>query len=263
MAAPWRAESTWSRGPFDKVIGRANRFTATLVRTRTVRMVNEKPIVSFSFDDFPKSAVRNAAAFLELHGVAGTFYLSRSLNGVTEDGIEYYDLADVRRLLDNGHEIGCHTASHIQVARVPRSRLAEDIEANAQFLREHFGDFRMSTFAFPGGDMDVPSKLLLQGRFAACRSSVPGVNRGVADLGALRAARLYSGLIDENGVRSLIERSAQPKSWLIFCTHDVDDDPSPYGCTPALFEVAVKSALAAGCQVLPVRNALGPVRFRP
>jgi hypothetical protein len=140
--------------------------------------------------------------------------------------------------------------------------LVGDIEANAQFLRDNFGDVRMRTFAFPFGDMDLPSKLTLQQRFAACRSNLPGVNRGVADLGSLLAKRLYSRLTDENRVGSLIARSAQPRSWLIFYTHDVDDDPTDYGCTPALFEAAVKSALAAGCQVLPVRNALGPIRFR-
>jgi peptidoglycan/xylan/chitin deacetylase (PgdA/CDA1 family) len=247
-----------NRNVLNKIVGRANRFSASLVRTRTVRMVNERPIVSFTFDDFPKSAVRNGAAILERHGVAGTYYLCRSLNGVST----YYDLSDLRRLLDNGHEIGCHTASHLHAAQVARSRLVGDIEANARFLREKFGDVRMSTFAFPFGDMDLPSKLTLQQRFAACRSNLPGVNRGVADLGSLRAERLYSRLTDEDRVGSLIARSAQPRSWLIFYTHGVDDDPMHYGCTPALLKAAVKSALAAGCQVLPVRNALGPIRFR-
>ncbi len=63
-------------------------------------------------------------------------------------------------------------------------------------------------------------------------------------------------------MKSLIERSARPRSWLIFFTHDVGETPSPYGCTPALFEHALESALTLGCQVLPVRNALGCIRFR-
>lgn len=247
-----------SRNLIDRVVGRANRLSASFVRTRTVRMVNAQPIVSFTFDDFPKSAVRNGAAILERHGVAGTYYLSRSFYGVDT----YYDLSDVRRLLDNGHEVGCHTASHLHAAQAGRSRLVEDIEANAQFLRENFGDVRLSTFAYPFGDMSLPSKLTLQRRFAACRSNLPGVNRGVADLGSLLAERLYSHSTDENRIESLIARSAQPRSWLIFYTHGVDADPMPYGCTPTLLEAAVKSALAAGCQVLPVRNALGPIRFR-
>lgn len=244
----------------DKLAGRVNRLSARLARTRTVRMVNERPIVSFTFDDFPKSAVHNGAAILERRGVAGTYYLSRSFSGAMVDGIAYYDLADLRRLVDNGHEIGCHTASHLHVPQVASSRIVVDLDANAEFLRGHFGNLWMTTFAFPFGDLDLRTKLLLQGRFAACRSTLPGANRGVADLGALRAERLYSRLTSADAVQSLIERSAQPRSWLILYTHDVDDAPSPYGCTPALLEAAVESALAAGCQLLPVRNALGPIR---
>jgi len=250
------AERMSDRKLIDRRTGRAKRLAARLVRTRAVRMVNERPIISFTFDDFPKSAVHNGASILERRALAGTYFLSRSFNGARVDGIDYYDLADLRRLIDNRHEIGCHTASHLHVPQVSRARLVKDIAANAEFLREHFGDLRMTTFAFPFGDLDMPSKLLLQARFAACRSTLPGVNRGVADLGSLRAERLYSRLTEAGAVRSLISRSARPKTWLILYTHDVDDDPSPYGCAPPLLAAAVESALAAGCLILPVREAL-------
>ncbi len=247
---------------FARLSGRANRLSASLVRTRTVRAVNDRPIVSFTFDDFPKSAVASAAALLENQGVAGTYYLSRIFNGATIDGIEYYDVQDVKRLIDNGHEIGCHTASHLHVPQVSRDDLIADLEANARFLSEHVGDVRMTTFAFPFGDMNLSTKFLAQGRFSACRTTSPGVNQFVADLGALCAERLYSNLTSPAAVRSLIERNAKPRTWLIFYTHDVADHPSRYGCTPALFESALSGALAAGYQVLPVRNALGAIRFR-
>jgi peptidoglycan/xylan/chitin deacetylase (PgdA/CDA1 family) len=245
----------------DRLTARAKRLSARLVRTRAARMVNEHPIVSFTFDDFPKSAVHHGASILERRGLAGTYFLSRTFNGARVDGIDYYDLADLRRLVDNRHEIGCHTASHLHVPEVARARLLDDIAANAEFLRAHFGDLRMTTFAFPFGDLDLPSKLLLQARFAACRSTLPSVNRGVADLGALRAVRLYSRSTDADAIRSLIDRFARPKSWLIFYTHDVDDNPTPYGCTPGLLAEAVENALTTGCLVLPVRDALGSIRL--
>ena len=247
----------------DRLTGRAKRLSARFVRTRAARMVNEHPIVSFTFDDFPKSAVHHGASILERRGLAGTYFLSRTFNGARVDGIDYYDLADLRRLIDNRHEIGCHTASHLHVHEVARARLLDDIAANAEFLRGHFGDMSMTTFAFPFGDLDLSSKLFLQGRFAACRSTFSGLNRGVADLGALRAERLYSRSTDAGAVGSLIDRSARPRSWLIFYTHDVDDRPSPYGCTLALFAAAVESAVAAGCLVLPVRRALDQIRLGP
>jgi len=233
-----------------------------LISTRGVTMVNERPIVSFTFDGFPKSAALEAATRLERRGAAGSFYMSRRFCGATVDGIEYYDLDDLRRLVDNGHEIGCHTAGYVRAPSIGSEQLTADLDANAEFIRAQFRDLRMTTFAYPFGDIDMRTKLRMERRFAACRSTSPGVNAGVADLGALRAEPLFSRSTDARAVKSLIERSARPRSWLIFLTHDVEETPSPYGCTPALFEHALESALALGCQVLPVRNALGCIRFR-
>ena len=46
---------------------------------------NRTPMVSFTFDDLPKSAVTTGAEMLEAHGARGTFYVSGSLVGA--DGI--------------------------------------------------------------------------------------------------------------------------------------------------------------------------------
>ena len=233
----------------------------SLIRVRGVAMVNDRPIVSFTFDGFAKSAAHNTATALESRGAAGTYYTSRSFCGATKDGIDQYDLADLRRLVDNGHEIGCFTG-HPRTLSIDSAQLTADLEANAEFIRAQFGDLRMTTFAFPFADIDLRTKLRMQGRFAACRSTSPGVNAGVADLGALRAEPLFSGSTDPTAVKSLIENSSRPRSWLIFFTRDVHETPTPYGCTPALFEHALETALAMGCEVLSVRNALGRIRFR-
>ena len=200
---------------------------------------------------------------LNAKGVAGTFYVSRRFCGATVDGIEQYGLDDLRRIVDNGHEIGCHTSERPRAPSFGAAELIAEAEVNAEFVRARFGDLRMTTFAFPFGHIDLKTKLrMMQGRFAACRSSSPGVNAGVADLGALRAQPLFSRSTDAAAVTSLIKRSSRPRSWLIFFTHDVEKSPSPRGCTPDLFEHALESALSMGCQVLPVRNALGWIRFR-
>jgi peptidoglycan/xylan/chitin deacetylase (PgdA/CDA1 family) len=44
-------------------------------------MRNRRAIVSFTFDDFPSSAVSNGARLLEDHGARGTFYLTGSYCG--------------------------------------------------------------------------------------------------------------------------------------------------------------------------------------
>ena len=45
------------------------------------RMRNTSPMVCFTFDDLPKSAVTTGADLLEAHGARGTFYVSGGLVG--------------------------------------------------------------------------------------------------------------------------------------------------------------------------------------
>jgi hypothetical protein len=52
--------------------------------------------------------------------------------------------------------------------------------------------------------------------------------------------------------KDLLEQNAARKSWLIFYTHDVQETPSPWGCTPVLFERIVKAALDSGARILTV-----------
>ncbi|MCB8835211.1 polysaccharide deacetylase family protein, partial [Escherichia coli] len=40
-----------------------------------------RPVVSFTFDDVPDTALTNGARILEDHGVRGTFYIAGSLEG--------------------------------------------------------------------------------------------------------------------------------------------------------------------------------------
>ncbi len=120
----------------------------------------------------------------------------------------------------------------------------------------------MTTFAFPFGDMNLGSKLLLQERFAACRTTAPGLNLGSVDLGALKAQRLYANAINPEGVTRLIKEAAASNAWLIFYTHDVDERPGEYGCTTRLFEAALEAAFVEHCDILPVRDALGMIGFR-
>ncbi|HSZ53689.1 MAG TPA: polysaccharide deacetylase family protein [Caulobacteraceae bacterium] len=240
----------------------ARRVSASAVSPRTVRMVNTRPIASFTFDDFPKSAATRGAEILEGRGFRGTYYLSARFQGLTEDGIDYYDRGDIVRLSDYGHEIGCHTASHVHVPDLGRKRLEGELAANAAFVRETLGDVRMTTFAFPFGDIDLRTKLFMQDRFAACRTTSAGVNHSVADLGGLRAISIYSGSTDAERIRAIAREAATPRSWLIFYTHDVSETPSAFGCTPQLLQAATDAVAEAGFDVLPVRNALGLIRFR-
>lgn len=231
----------------------------TALFSRTAVMRNRTAIVSFAFDDFPRSAVSNGARLLEENGARGTFYMTGSYCGRVVDDMPQYCAEDLVALVRNGHEIGCHTFTHPRISVLSAAALKEEIELNAEFLARHLPGTEFRTFAYPFGDLSFAATMQLQSRFAGCRSSQPGLNVRKVDLGRLRSMRLYDRLIGPGCVSRLIEQAVTKTAWLIFYTHDVAQAPSNFGCTVSLFEHALKSAISAGAEIRPVDAAIKAV----
>lgn len=68
---------------------------ASVFCRRPVVMRNSTPLVSFAFDDFPRSAYRTAGALLNKRGLTGTYYASLSLMGKTTNVGEIFGLKDL------------------------------------------------------------------------------------------------------------------------------------------------------------------------
>ena len=232
-----------------------------ILQRKLIHTEIKRPLVSFSFDDFPRSAVTNGARILEGFGACGTFYVAGSLCGTVADGIRQFEEEDVSRLLEAGHEIGCHTFTHRPVSQMTGKTLFDELEQNAAFVENIVPSFEMSTFAYPFGDVSLSGKSRLRNRFAACRTVRAGHNRARIDLSYLRAVRLYDSALDEAKVTSLITQTVNRKAWLIFYTHDVEDTPSRFGCSPSLLRFALTAAVQAGVQIMPIKNAIGEIRF--
>jgi peptidoglycan/xylan/chitin deacetylase (PgdA/CDA1 family) len=234
----------------------------TMAFARTVPMRNRSAIVSFTFDDFPKSAVSNGARLLEDFGVRGTFYATGSYCGRVVDDIPQYGVEDLAALARAGHEIGCHTFTHVRVSTLSRASLNREIDLNAAFLAGQLSQIDLRSFAYPFGDLSFAATMQLQSRFTACRSSQPGLNIGVADLGRLQSVRLYDRLIGRQDIFKLIRQAATNNAWLIFYTHDVSDRPSNFGCTPGLLKHAVEAASEAHLGILTIDNAVKAICAR-
>ena len=207
------------------------RSVRTALFARTVAMRNRRAIVSFTFDDFPRSAVSNGAGLLEDHGARGTFYLTGSYCGRVVDDVAQYGAEDLAALAGARHEIGCHTFTHPRVSTLSATALNREINLNAAFLARHLPGTELRTFAYPFGDVSFAATMRLQSRFAGCRSIQPGLKVGIADLGRLRAVRLYDRVLGPEDVSDMIKQAVTRTAWLIFYTHDVAQTPSSFGCT--------------------------------
>jgi peptidoglycan/xylan/chitin deacetylase (PgdA/CDA1 family) len=242
---------------YGELTGKLTRFLARNVPTKKLAMRNAVPLVSFTFDDAAATACTAGAALLEQYQARGTFYISGGNCGATTSPTGPLATTDqIQALHRKGHEIACHTYSHIRVARLSEAALASDLERNRRFLQGVLGNVELRNFAYPFGDISFKAKRYLGERYDSCRSHTPGVNFGVADLGALRSCALERASIDRRGIERILAETVRRNGWLIFAGHDIDNAPSQYGVAPDLLAFALQSALAARCRLVTVSQAL-------
>lgn len=185
-------------------------------------------IVSISFDDFPASAGRCGALLLEEFGYRATYYVSGCYEAKTLWGMEYFEKSDLDRLWKNGHEIGCHTFSHLRLNHCSKTQIAEDLARNKEYLASTIPDYAGVSFAYPNGDVGK-QRMVNSAGFSTARGIQPGINGSKLDILNVRAWPFYKDSNTQEIYKALDQISAG--GWINIFTHDVSHEPSPYGCT--------------------------------
>lgn len=222
----------------------------------------DKPVISFTFDDFPKSAVKNGAALLEAVGGRGTFYASSAFAGQTTQYGPMFDGDDIARLSKAGHEIGCHTYAHIDCAQSPVDDIFGDMVRNADALASMGMTDRLVSFAYPYGETSTELKDNLPARFSTARGIAPGLATGRLDLAHMPANALF-GEDAQKRALALLEQARRKNAWLIFFTHDVSPRPTAWGSAIGLLERIITAAHANGIEMAPVRDVAARVLPAP
>ncbi|ABD86245.1 polysaccharide deacetylase family protein [Rhodopseudomonas palustris] len=235
---------------------RINNRLARLVGTTPFRLLNQKPMVSFTFDDVPKTAVTVGAEILKEYSSLGTFYVAGSLLDSPSPLWTAASGDDIVALHRDGHEIGCHTFSHRQTCDLDAAAMAAEIERNGRFLRSLDDTIRIENFAYPFGVAAVLRKSQLGTMFRSSRGIFPGVNSGKVDLQFLYAIPLISGQIDCDAIDRTYDEALRCNGWVVFYGHDVAASPSPYGCSPQLLRHALEAASRRNIQALTMSQAL-------
>lgn len=256
---PW-PEAKIVAGTRQDLVSRASRRFAARWTFNAVPMKNERPIVSFTFDDIPDTALTAGAGILAEEGVRGTFYVAGGLCGRRFDPWRFARAEQLSQLVEAGHEIGCHTFSHPDLQRLSRGAVLADLARNDRFLRDLGAGLKIESFAYPYGSVGLRQKRVVSARFASCRGVRPGINAGEADLAQLLAQRLYDAEFTPADVDGFIAETVRRNGWLVFYTHDVDPAPSDQGSSPDLLRHAVRTARRLGCETLTIAEAAKRVR---
>jgi peptidoglycan/xylan/chitin deacetylase (PgdA/CDA1 family) len=262
----------------------AYRTVLCSVHCRMVPIGSHGPVVSFTFDDFPRTAYSVAGRILEAFGARGTYYVAPHLMGRQTDVGEICNAEDLRSVLEKGHELGTQTSHHFSARKLSPQAFRKDVEQGI-LEAEQVAGRPARNFAYPYGHMTLGTKKHLDSVVSSSRSIFPGINgpkisgvktgpqingaktgakTGVKlgpqiDLNLLRANRLYGDMAGAPQVEQLIQQNVAQKGWLIFYTHDVRPNPSQYGCTSELFECAVSAAAGSGSRILTVEQFLSEI----
>ena len=229
--------------------GRLRRRLVRLADRRPAVRRPDRPIVTFAFDDTPASAVRRGAPILEQHGVRGTYYFCTGLAGELGHMGRYAGCDDMRRAAEAGHEIGCHTYSHLDCGQISGVMMADDIELNASLLSDWGVAQSIETFAYPYGDVGFAAKQAAAERFVLSRALHHGLIEPGADLNQAPAV----GLEGEHGEavgRAWLAKAAERRAWVILFTHGVEDAVSRFGTTADTLARLVDESLEMGFEVV-------------
>ena len=224
--------------------------------TRPLTIAGRQPLISFTFDDFPRSALHTGGAILERFGLRGTFYASFGLMGQTAPTGPIFVRDDINALMARGHELGCHTFDHRHSWDTKTDVFERSLIENTIALTTLVPGAIFKTFSYPLSPPWPHTKRVVGSRFACARGGGQTFNAGTTDLNYLRAYFLEKARDRPDDIRKLIEQNRAARGWLIFATHDVCDAPTPYGCTPAFFEDIVKSSVESGARIVPVAEVV-------
>jgi peptidoglycan/xylan/chitin deacetylase (PgdA/CDA1 family) len=223
---------------------------------RDFRLPEAVPTVSFTFDDFPQSALHVGGTILKSYGACGTFYAAMGLMGQVNALGQQFCAEDVQSLLRDGHELGSHTFGHLSCRSTSLGSFEIDVLKGKLAVERLTGGDGPHAFSYPFGHVTLRAKKRSGAWASSCRGIVPGINESPIDLNLLRANSLYSRSLGLDALGGLLQANDKRRGWLIFYTHDVSENPSVFGCRPAEFDTVVKMACQRGARILPVAQVL-------
>lgn len=236
------------------LILRTSRFAARHLAKSVVSLRKGRGVVSVSFDDVPTSACQYGASLLEDYEGSGSFFVCGGLTDRDEQAQRCHSIQDLLQLQESGHEIGCHTYSHLNCPLTSSVQLKQDWALNRRFFAEH--GIASEGFAFPFGAYDLRTKLAARQHFSYARTTSGGPQFGVADLYALRAQALYSHSLQRDDLLGAIRQTAEQGGWLILYTHEVDEIVGKWGCTTEDLRLVLDFASQQACQILSIKQAI-------
>ncbi len=209
-------------------------------------------IVSFTFDDAPKSVVTIGLPILESADYTATVYIATNNTKISE----YMDWSDIALLAKKGWEIGAHTLTHPNLTTLSDDEITRELETSNRELAAH--GYPLFTFASPFGAYDDRVLAIIKRYYTSHRTAWPnGVNTLTPDpYNIISYGVTHDSKIED--INNLLSNLQNNGGWVVFQLHHLtkkgDTVIEKYGTN--LLEDIVEQVHAKGMTVLTVSDAI-------
>ena len=233
------------------------------IYTHKIDIKNDRAIFSFTFDDVPISAATNGANILEELNVTGTYYVALGMEGEIDvndvNKRRFISNAEIKSLYNNGHDIGCHTYSHLNLRKSNTKDVVLDCDKNTRRLQNIIKITSIDHFAYPFGMVSPGGKRELGRKYKTLRTTDNGINTGKTDFTHLRAISLCSNSFDKDSIQATISEATKNKAWVIFYSHDICENPSEWGTNTEDFKWVVEQCAKSDGEILNMSHAFNKI----
>jgi peptidoglycan/xylan/chitin deacetylase (PgdA/CDA1 family) len=197
-----------------------------------------RTIVSITFDDGLASQY-NASLILDEYGFKGTFYVCPGLNEF--EGNELMSWEQIINVQSRGHEIGCHTMTHVNASAISREEFEQELIACKQATNA-------TSFAYPYGQGLDKSDLVYK-YFNSARLVQQGINeKGSSEVKSLI---FVHDRFDQR--MDWLKEWLESGDWVAITIHGVTDEPRGLiDITPGEFRQILDVVRSSGAQVVRV-----------
>ena len=110
----------------------------TFIYRKPKRIPEGESFITFTFDDFPISSVKNTTRYFRDYGNHATYYCSFNLMNKTCYGKKMFNINNIYSLLNNGNELGCHTFNHEDTLNISTNMLENSLMRNQKEIKKKF-----------------------------------------------------------------------------------------------------------------------------
>jgi peptidoglycan/xylan/chitin deacetylase (PgdA/CDA1 family) len=214
------------------------------------------PLISLTFDDGSQTIYSNGYPILNAQGIPGTLFMETDPDIYMSPQWE----VQLKALENHGWEIGSHSVDHPDFTEIsPEEQIYELSQSKADL--QALGLY-VTGFAYPFGrgasDPDIRARVAQYYFYA--RSTDEGYNSSNPQKYTL-LAMMPEVDTSLDTMKEWVDQAIADNTWLIFCLHEIEDDPTnQYSMSPDTLTALVsyiKSKVNEGAvQAVTVREAL-------